>query len=38
MEEKDYKSAKKCIEECITFAPDYYPIARLNEELINLTK
>lgn len=38
MDEKDYKKAKECIKDCISFAPDYYPIARLNEELINLTK
>lgn len=31
--EKEYEKAQKCIDECLTFAKEYYPIIRLQKEL-----
>ncbi|MDO5437844.1 MAG: hypothetical protein Q4F80_06575 [bacterium] len=31
--EKEYKEAKKCIKDCLNFAPEYYPILKLQKEL-----
>jgi len=37
IKEKNYNEAKKCIDECLSFAPEYYPLLRLKEKLETLS-
>lgn len=33
LEEKNIKEAKKCLKECLKFAPEYFPVIKLKKEL-----